>query len=219
LFLFHVCPKLVIFPAPFFKLAPHLRRMGITMRETIKLQPEYDAIGEALAAEAPALERTAYFYTGNPMDAEDLLQDTYVLALRFYDTYRQGTNLRAWLTKVMRNRFISWSRRKKLEQRVLQTEGKHALSDWSIGEMGRRAMKREGGIEIGNGLSDTVAKAMDRLRPEFREVIWLCDVEGLSYAEAARSTSRPIGTIMSRLHRGRRALRKQLGSRQELEAA
>jgi len=193
--------------------------MGITMRETIKNQHKYDAIAEAFAAEAPTLERTAFFYAGNPMDAEDLLQDTYVLALRFYDTYRQGTNLRAWLTKVMRNRYISCSRRRKLEQRVLQTEGKHALSVWSIGEMGRRTMKREGGIEVGNGLSDTVAKAMDGLRPEFREGIWLCDVEGLSYAEAARSTSRPIGTVMSRLHRGRQALRKQLGSRQELEAA
>jgi RNA polymerase sigma-70 factor (ECF subfamily) len=193
--------------------------MGIMMCETIKNLPQNKTIGQALAAEAPALKRAAYFYTGNPVDAEDLLQDTYVLALRFYDTYRQGTNLRAWLTKVMRNRYISWTRRRKLEQRVLETEGKHALSDWSIGEMGRKTMKRGGGIEIGNGLSDPVARAMDDLRPEFREVIWLCDVEGLSYAEAAQSTSRPIGTVMSRLHRGRRALREQLGSRRELEAA
>ena len=189
------------------------------MCETKNYLAENHPIGQLLAAEKPALERTAYFFTGNPIDAEDLLQDTYVLALRFYDSYKQGTNLRAWLTKVMRNRYISWSRRRKLEQRVLETEGKHALSDWSIGEMGRRTMKRGGGIEIGNGLSDPVAKAMGDLRPEFREIVWLCDVEGLSYADAAKSTSRPIGTVMSRLHRGRRALRKQLGSRRALEAA
>lgn len=176
-------------------------------------------IGALLAAEAPALKRTAYFFTGDPVDAEDLLQDTFVLALRFFHGYRQGTNLRAWLTKVMRNRYISSTRRRKLEHRVLETEGKHALAEWSIGEMGRKTMKREGGIAVGHGLSDKVAKAMGDLRPEYLEIIWLCDIEGLSYAEAAQTTARPIGTVMSRLHRGRRALRKQLGSRQVLEAA
>jgi RNA polymerase sigma-70 factor (ECF subfamily) len=172
-----------------------------------------------LMDEMAGLERIALSYTGNPVDAEDLVQDTLVLALRFRDAFRDGTNLRAWLARIMRNRYISLARRRKLERRVAETEGRFALTDWSVGEMGRRGMKRDGGIQVGSGFSDPVFKAMNGLRPEFKEVVMLCDVEGLSYAEAAERTDRPLGTIMSRLHRGRRHLRRKLGSRRQLEAA
>ncbi len=174
---------------------------------------------QAIVAEFSNLKKMACWYTGNPEEAEDLLQDTIVLALRFCHTYQEGTNIRAWLLRVMRNRHISMTRRRKLEQRALETEGRHALKDWSIGEMGQRSMAEDGGIRTDNGLSDTIVQAMDNLRPEFREAVWMCDIEGLSYAEAAHRTSRPVGTIMSRLHRGRRALRNKLGSRRALEAA
>ena len=174
---------------------------------------------EIISAEIPALERMALNYTGDPADAEDLLQDTLVLALRFWGSYQEGTNLKAWLLKVMRNRYISITRRRKLEKRVLETEERHALADWSIGELGRRNMDRGGGIDRDLGLSDAVVSAMDGLRPEFRQAVWLCDVEEHSYIEAAERASCPVGTIMSRLHRGRRALRKKLVSRQKLNAA
>jgi len=178
-----------------------------------------ETIGQALIKEVNHLKKTAFWCTGDPIEAEDLLQDTVVLALRFCRSYQKGTNLRAWLVRVMRNRHISITRRKKVERLALETEGRHALKDWSIGEMGQRSMEHGGGVEKDTGLSDQIAQAMDNLRPEFREAIWLCDIEGLSYAEAAQRTSRPVGTIMSRLHRGRRALRNRLGSRRELEAA
>jgi RNA polymerase sigma-70 factor (ECF subfamily) len=119
----------------------------------------------------------------------------------------------------MRNRHISLMRRKQLERRIMETEGRHALVNWSIGAAGRRCMQRDGDVYQDRGLSDTVVGAMDELRPEFREAVWLCDIEGMSYADAAQQVSCPVGTIMSRLHRGRRALRRRLGSRQQVEAA
>ncbi len=201
------------------KLASDLRCTK-HMKNTITEHTFSDSrIDTALAQEVSTLERMARWYTGDPMEAEDLVQDTCVLALRFGDSFRDGSNLRAWLLRMMRNRHISILRRKQLERRVFETEGRHTLIDWSIGETSRRSNGSGGGIQIDEGFSDPVSQAMDGLRPEFREVIWLCDVEGLSYAEAARKTSRPVGTIMSRLHRGRRALRRKLGSRRELEAA
>jgi RNA polymerase sigma-70 factor (ECF subfamily) len=173
----------------------------------------------ALDAELPAMRRMARWFTGDPNRAEDLLQDSLVLALRFKDNFRQGTNLKAWLMRVMRNRHISMMRRRQLERRILETEGRHALTHWSIGAAGRRTMQRDGDVYTDHGLSDPVVNAMDELRPEFREVVWLCDVEGLSYADAAQQVACPVGTIMSRLHRGRRALRRRLGSRQQVEEA
>lgn len=183
-------------------------------------QVQFDCdFGEALRDELPGLRRMARWFAGDATAADDLLQDTLVLALRFQDNFRQGTNLRAWLVRVMRNRHISILRRAKLERKILEAEGKHFVTNWSIGAAGRRTMRRGGDVERDTGLSDPVMSAMDNLRPEFREAVWLCDVEGLSYADAARQIECPVGTIMSRLHRGRRALRQRLGSRQLVEAA
>jgi RNA polymerase sigma-70 factor (ECF subfamily) len=173
----------------------------------------------SLDAHIPALRRTARWLTGDWHKAEDLLQDTMVLALRFSDNFVEGTNLLAWLTRVMRNRHISNLRRRSLEQQILEAEGGHALAAWSIGAMGRRTMHGDGDVSPEDGFCDTVVHAMDALRPEFREVVWLCDVEGMSYADAASAIACPVGTIMSRLHRGRRALRQKLVSRRTVEAA
>jgi RNA polymerase sigma-70 factor (ECF subfamily) len=172
-----------------------------------------------LISEIGTLDRMAMWHTGSPFEAEELLQDTCVLALRFADSYKEGSNLRAWLLRIMRNRHVSVLRRKNLEKRVFEAESHYALTEWSIGQMSLSNTMRESGSNIIDGLSDCVLAAMQELHPEFRDAVWMCDVEGLSYADAAKRAGRPIGTIMSRIHRGRRALRRRLGSRQQLEAA
>jgi len=177
------------------------------------------ALSRALEQEMNHLEKMANWYTGNPEDAKDLVQDTCVLALRFGDSFSEGSNFRGWLFRVMRNRYVSVVRRRQLEKRVLDAEERHCLKEWSIGEMGRNNMAPTGGVEQDDGFSDQIQNAMNSLRPEFREVIWLCDVEEKSYLEAAEIVQRPIGTIMSRLHRGRRILRKKIGSKNQLKAA
>jgi RNA polymerase sigma-70 factor (ECF subfamily) len=187
-----------------------------TYKKKETLEDRFEA---TICKEVGHLQRMALWYTGDPTDAEDLLQDTVVLALRFQESYRQGSNLRAWLIKVMRNRHISLTRRSKLERRVYENEARHALKDWSLSETGRRNMGRNGGVDRDNGFSDPVARAIDGLRPEFREAVWLCDIEDFTYTEAAEQVACPVGTIMSRLHRGRRALRDKLGSRTALDAA
>lgn len=174
---------------------------------------------QAICEEIGTLEKMAIWYTGDPADAEDLVQDTIVLALRFKESYRTGSNMRAWLLKVMRNRHISITRRNRLERRVQDSEASHALTDWSLSEIGRRNMSYGGGVDRDQGFSDPVSHAMETLSPEFREVVSLCDIEDYTYAEAAERIECPVGTVMSRLHRGRRALREKLVSRQALDAA
>ena len=151
--------------------------------------------------------------------AEDLLQDTMLLALKFRESYQEGTNIRAWLARIMKNRYISIIRRIKLEEKTMEEEGSHALRTWSIGEMGRRSTHLDGNVYTDEGFGDTVTAAMEELKPEYRQVVMLCDVDGMSYAEAAGELTCPVGTIMSRLHRGRNALRTRLGSRAQLEQA
>jgi RNA polymerase sigma-70 factor (ECF subfamily) len=183
-------------------------------------QVQVDSFFEsALEAELPTMGRLARWFAKDGDQAADLVQDTLLLALRFRDSFQPGTNMRAWLTRVMRNRHISVLRRRKLERRILETEGCHFLKDWSVGAMGLRSTEGEGDVDREPGLCDTVVRAIDGLRPEFREAVWLCDVEGLSYAEAARMVSCPVGTIMSRLHRGRRTLRASLVSRDSVDQA
>jgi RNA polymerase sigma-70 factor (ECF subfamily) len=173
----------------------------------------------AVCQEIHTLKRMAVWYTGNSMDAEDLVQDTLMLALRFQDGYKAGSNLRAWLLRVMRNRYISLTRRRRLERRVQDHESSHALTDWSLSETGRRSMLEGGGVDADTGFSDPVVLAMSSLKPEFRDVVLMCDVEEMSYQEAAQRADCPVGTIMSRLHRGRRALKDKLVSRTHLNAA
>ena len=173
----------------------------------------------ALHREMPSMAKAALWLTGDDSRAEDLLQDTMLLALRFQESFQDGTNMKAWLMRVMKNRHISMLRRKSLERKIMETEGSHSLTYWSVGSMGIRTTRDDGDVYADDGFSDPVVRAMDDLRPEFREVVMLCDVEGLSYMDAASRIACPVGTVMSRLHRGRRALRKRLGSRRHVEAA
>ncbi len=173
----------------------------------------------SLLTEIDTLGRMAYWHTGDSEDAEELLQDTCVLALRFADTYRDGSNIRAWLLRIMRNRHVSVMRRRSLEKRVAESEGRHALTEWAISETSRRSTRVRDSARHDEGFSDLVLEAMRELHPDFREAVWMCDVLGMSYADAAKKAGRPIGTIMSRIHRGRKALRKKLISREHLEAA
>lgn len=189
------------------------------MENTAKQYQPSNDFEFAICQELGTLERMALWYTGNSDDAADLVQDTVVLAIRFRESYRNGSNLKAWLLKVMRNRHISLARRHQLERRVFESEAEYALTDWSVSETVRRNREPDGGVDADNGFSDSVAEALDALKPEFRAVVLMCDIEDLTYVEAAKKARCPVGTIMSRLHRGRRALKDMLGSRTELDAA
>lgn len=150
--------------------------------------------------------------TGNRADAEDLLQDTYVRAFQSFHTFRQGTNLKAWMYRILKNTFINDYRKR---QRRPQRTAEDGVSDWQLLES---ANHHEIGLlsaesQAFSALPDeTVRTALESLPAEYREAVLLADVEGFSYKEIAEIMDTPVGTVMSRIHRGRAALRESLRS-------
>jgi RNA polymerase sigma-70 factor (ECF subfamily) len=143
-------------------------------------------------------------------EAEDLVQDTLVKALRAREQYESGTNLKAWLLKILKNTFINRYRRNGLEKAVLEGPDADPLADGWIGASTLRAMRDPEGQALRPVIQEEILKALDAIPEEFRVVVLLADVEELSYKEIADLVGCPIGTVMSRLHRGRRLLKSSL---------
>ena len=146
----------------------------------------------------------------NRAEAEDLVQDTLVKALRAREQYESGTNLRAWLLKILKNTFINRYRRSGLERTVLEGPDADPLADGWIGADTLRAMRDPEGQALRPVIQKEIIRALDAVPEEFRMVVVLADVEELSYREIADLMDCPIGTVMSRLHRGRRLLKTSL---------
>lgn len=146
----------------------------------------------------------------NRAEAEDLVQDTLVKALRARDQYESGTNLKAWLLKILKNTFINRYRRSGLEKTVLEGPDADPLADGWIGASTLRAMRDPEGLALRPVIQEEIVRALDAIPEEFRMVVLLADVEELSYREIADLIGCPIGTVMSRLHRGRRLLKSSL---------
>jgi RNA polymerase sigma-70 factor (ECF subfamily) len=145
--------------------------------------------------------------TKNEAEAEDLVQDTYVRATVFRDRFQTGTNLRAWLFKIMTNLFINKYRRRMTETRILADED-HRLSMWSPGLV--EYCKDPEKTYFEGLLGDDVKRALDEINDDFRMVVLLADLHDFSYKEIAEILDCPVGTVMSRLYRGRRALQAKL---------
>ena len=150
----------------------------------------------------------AYKNAGNKSDAEDLLQETYLRAYRFFNKYEKGTNCRAWLFRIMRNLFLNDCTKNQREKGLIYYDDienyyENIKSDYA----GNTDLQEK---VFSNLLDDELTEALNSLQSEFKTVIILCDLEGLSYNEIAEFTHCPIGTIRSRLHRARKVLGEKL---------
>jgi RNA polymerase sigma-70 factor (ECF subfamily) len=179
---------------------------GEAQRQPADLEARFET--EALPL-LPILYASAYRMTRNAADAEDLVQETFLRAYRGFHQFEPGTNLKAWLYRILTNTFINSYRKK---QREPQTISDDEVEDWYLySKMAERGAEPSAETSVIESLPDEdVQAALNGLPDQFRIAVMLADVDGFSYKEIAEITEVPIGTVMSRLHRGRKALEKAL---------
>ena len=146
--------------------------------------------------------------TGNADDAKDLLQETFMKAFRFWDKYEKGTNIRAWLFRIMKNSYINRYRKETREPGMVDYDDVENFYD-SIRDDSTNSNDLQKHM-YSNMLSDEVTIALQSLPEDFRTVVILCDIEQLTYEEISDFLNCPIGTVRSRLHRGRKMLEEKL---------
>jgi len=149
-----------------------------------------------------------YRLTLNSDDAQDLVQDTYLKAYRFIDSFQKGTNAKAWLFRIMKNSFINDYRKKRKEPNKVDYQEVEAYYN---SEDVDRQITPDLRVDVLQGmLGDEISNALNALDVDFRTVIILCDLEGFKYEEIAKILDIPIGTVRSRLHRARNLLKEKL---------
>lgn len=148
--------------------------------------------------------------TRSPADADDLVQDAFLKAYRFYDRFEPGTNLRAWLLRILTNTFINKYRRNTRERKVLDGDDAEPVGDGVMSRAAMRALTEPEDAAMRSLVSQEIQKALDELSEEHRLMIVLADIEELSYKEIADIVGCPIGTVMSRLHRARKHMQGRL---------
>ena len=158
----------------------------------------------------PSLLGVASRLMRNAPESEDLVQDTVLKALRARDQFESGTNLRAWLLKILTNTFINRYRRGGLERSVLDGPDADPLADGWVSASTMESLRDPESQALRPILETEIGKALDELPTDFRLAVVLSDVEDLSYKEISDVMGCPIGTVMSRLHRGRRMLKSRL---------
>jgi RNA polymerase sigma factor (sigma-70 family) len=152
----------------------------------------------------------AYRLTLDEDDANDLVQDTYLKAYRFFESYEQGTNAKAWLFRILKNSFINDYRKKSKEpNKVDYQEVETYYNSDDVNEPITSDLRIDSVRDL---IGDEVASALNSLDVDFRTIIVLCDIEGFSYEEMAKILDIPIGTVRSRLHRARTILKENLRS-------
>ncbi len=179
--------------------------MGNRQTDVIKVEFEQMA-----APWFDGLYASAIRLTRNERDAEDLVQDAVMRAYRFFDKFERGTNFRAWLFKILTNTFINKYRRSVKERTLSDASERDCVNAQFFSQDATDAAANPEDLLLDRVMSDDVLKAIDGLAIDFRMVLILADLQEFSYKEIAEILDVPVGTVMSRLFRGRKALQKAL---------
>ncbi len=177
---------------------------------TAPASAEADWFEEGMVDQLDCLYRTARRLTKNTALADDLVQDTVVKAMRAREQFEKGTNLKAWLLRILSNTYFTGHRRGGLERQVLDGPEADPLGEGWVSATALRALRDPETQALTPLVEGEVQRALDALPEEYRLAVVLSDVEELSYKEISAAMGCPIGTVMSRLHRGRRMLQKSL---------
>lgn len=158
-----------------------------------------------------ALFGAAFRLTRDARDAEDLVQDALLRAYRFWDSFERDSNCKAWLFKILTNTFINGYQKNKRNREVLSAAvAEQEALDGVLVHQNAEGQRDPERLLLDRTMSEDVQRALATVPPDFRTAVVLCDVEGFSYKEIADIMDCPVGTVMSRLHRGRRLLRQAL---------
>lgn len=158
-----------------------------------------------------ALYGAAYRLCRNPRDAEDLVQEAMLRAYRFWGGFQRDSNCRAWLFKILTNTFInSYQKNKRRREVLTAAQNEQEATDGVLMQKGARTQRDPEALLLEKSMSSDVGEALASLPKDFRLAVVLCDIEGFSYKEIAEIMECPVGTVMSRLYRGRRLLKKSL---------
>ena len=179
--------------------------MAELTRKEVQKQEDFN---EEIIPHMDALYNFALRLTSDPNDAEDLVQDTIVKAFRFFSSYEKGTNAKAWLFRILKNSYINSYRKKSKQPQQVDYDEVSSFYE-SIRDESTDTSDLES-IMYRELIDDDISGALQALPEDFRTVVLLCDVEGFTYEEIANMLDVPIGTIRSRLHRGRNLLRTKL---------
>lgn len=179
--------------------------MAELTKEEIQKQKDFE---EEIVPHLDAMYNFALRLTSDPSDAEDLVQDTIVKAFRFFSSYEKGTNAKAWLFRILKNSYINnYRKQSKQPNQVDYDEVSEFYETIRADRTDTSDLEDKMFREL---VDDDISQALEELPEDFRTVVLLCDVEGFTYEEIANMLDVPIGTIRSRLHRGRNLLKAQL---------
>lgn len=183
---------------------------SLTATKDPRVESEIERFESEALEHLPALMAVSRRMTRNQAEAEDLVQDTFVKAIRAREQYQAGTNLRAWLLKILKNTFINRYHRRNVERNTLSASVPDPVSDGWLSQASLAAMRDPETTVLQPALERELGRCIDQLPEDFRMVVLLTDVQGFSYKEAADILGCPMGTVMSRLHRARRLLKSAL---------
>lgn len=172
--------------------------------------PKYEGFEDAALEHLDELYATALRYTKNEKDAEDLVQETFIKAFTNWDRFEKGTNCRAWLFTILKNTFINRYRRKKKEREILNSDDQRPIEQNFFSRDSTDFYDSPEKEAIHKTFTPEIQRAFESLSPEFRQVVILADLNEFSYKEIAYILDCPVGTVMSRLFRGRKTMREKL---------